>query len=220
MLDIIKQAFRQKTPIKTTRGGPPEISDNLPDWWETAFSREEQDYILTKYRPMVMGIGAGGEKTDLSRIIRPDGTLGSIGSLTALSTWFLTGDEITLARRILAKAVERQEAETGDIVDRHFTYGHMIRVYYRDRNRDENALALAIEACENQIAIAPQVIREGAEEWEGGLPVHGGFLQLAIILEKNKDYEGAISLYEEALRQGWNGDWGKRIARCKRRSKR
>ena len=160
------------------------------------------------------------KKRTLSRIIRPDGTLGSIGSLTALSTWFLTGDEITLARRILAKAVERQEAETGDIVDRHFTYGNMIRVYYRDRNRDKNALALAIQACEKQIAIAPQVICEWPKEWDDGLPVHGGFLQLVIILEKNKDYEGAIRLAKEALRQGWNGDWEKRIARCKQRSNR
>ena len=220
MLDRIKQALGQKTPTKTTQDTAARDSDNLLDWWETTFSPEEQDYILTKYRPMVMGIEQEVSKTDLSCIIRPDGTLGSIGSLTALSTWFLTGDEITLARRILAKAVERQEAETGNIVDKHFTYGHMIRVYYRDRNRDENALALAIEACEKQISIAPQVIREWPEEWGEGLPVHGGFLQLAIILEKNKDYEGAIRLSEEALRQGWNGDWEKRIARCKQRSNR
>ena len=194
-------------------------TDNLLVWWETEFSPEEQDYILTKYQPMALG--TGNERKDLSRIIRPDGSLGLISSLTALSTWFLTGDDVPLARRILAKGVERQESETGDIIDRHFTYAHMIKVYYRDRNRDESALALAIEACQKQIAIAPQVIEEWTKDSlasQGGLPAHSGFEQLAIILEKNKDYEGAIQLSQQALQQGWNGDWEKRIARCRQRS--
>ena len=42
---------------------------------------------------------------------------------------------------------------------------------------------------------------------------------LAIILERNKDYDGAVRLSEEALRQGWAGDWEKRIDRCRQRSK-
>ena len=47
------------------------------------------------------------------------------------------------------------------------------------------------------------------------LPAHTGFEQLAIIRERDKDYDEAILLCEEALRHGWSGDWQKRIVRCK-----
>lgn len=223
MLDKIKQAFKSKGPVEHSLRDTDCYADNLLAWWETEFSPEEQNYILTKYKPMTLGGAVEGERTDLSHIIRPDGSLGSISSLTALSTWFLTGDDVPLARRILAKAVERRESETGSVVDRHFIYGLMIKVYYRDRNRDNNALELAIETCQKQIAIAPQAIREWPEYLkgqDGGLPAHSGFEQLAIILERNKDYQGAIQLSQKALSQGWAGDWEKRIARCRKRSKR
>ena len=220
MLDKIKQALRAKTPVGDTREGATGDSDNLLAWWKAEFTPEEQNYILAKYKPLVLGAAVEGEGLDLNRIIRPDGSLGLIGSLAALSTWFISGDDISLARRILAKSVERQESETGSVIDRHFIYGHMIRVYYRDRNRDGNTLALAIQTCEKQIALAPQVIHEWPKEWRKVLPAHSGFQQLAIILERNKDYEGAIRLSQEALRQGWAGDWEKRIARCKQRSNR
>ena len=185
--------------------------DNLLSWWKAEFTPEEQNYILSKL--------SYGEDLDLERIIRPDGSLGLIGSLANLATWFTTEKDLLLARRILAKSVEMQESENGSLVDRHFTYHNMIRVYYRDRNRDENTLELAIQACEKQIALAPQLARNPPRDWvDVGLPEPTGFKQLAIILQQNKDYEGAIRLSEEALRQRWAGDWEKRIARCKRRS--
>ena len=46
------------------------------------------------------------------------------------------------------------------------------------------------------------------------LPMHLGFQRLAINAEKAKDYGRAIEVCEEAKRQGWNGDWDKRIERC------
>ena len=203
-----------------TRRAAAEDPDNLLAWWQSEFTAAEQNYILAKYQPLVLGAAVEGEGLDLNRIVLPDGSLGLIGSLAALSTWFISGDDMPLARRILAKSVERQESETGSVLDRHYIYYHMIRVYYRVRSRDKNALALAIQACESQIALAPHVIRERPKEWSEILPEHPGFQQLVIILERNKDYDGAIRLSEEALRQGWAGDWGKRIARCRQRSAR
>ena len=220
MLDRVKRALGARTPVGDTSERATGDSDNLLTWWQAEFTPEEQNYILAKYKPLVSGTAGAGKAIDLNHIIRPDGSLGLIGSLAALSTWFMSGDDISLARRILAKSVERQESETGSVIDRHFIYHHMIRVYYRDRHRDENALALAIQACEKQIALAPQVIRERPKEWGENLPEHPGFQRLAIILERHNDYEGVIRLAEEALRQGWAGDWEKRIARCKQRSNR
>ena len=169
-------------------------ADLLP-WWQTEFTTEEQNYIFAKC----------GEP-----LIHPDGSLAltHFRTLANVATWFTTGDDISLARRILAKSVELKESETGSFEERHFIYHAMIQIYYRDRTRDPDALTLAIQACKSQIAIAPQLIRKWPKEWKwaGRLPAHTGFEQLAIILEKGKDYDSAIRLSEKALRQGWAGD--------------
>jgi len=64
------------------------------------------------------------------------------------------------------------------------------------------------------------------EDWKSGrfrfsdpepLPRHVGFDQLAIIREKQHDYAEAIRLSELAMKQGWNGDWEARIARCEKK---
>jgi hypothetical protein len=44
-----------------------------------------------------------------------------------------------------------------------------------------------------------------------------GYQQLAIILEKDGILEEAVALCQQALDGGWNGDWEKRIARCRER---
>ena len=201
MLDRIRRTVRAKSPLGNREEAV--APDNLLAWWNNSFTREERRYIASKL--------------DVRSLTHLDLSQGFTGSLALAATAFLTGDDILLARRIMAKSVERQEAELGATIDRHFLYDCMIQVYYRDRNRDENALVLAIEACEKQIGLAPQVIREQPREWEGELPAHRGFEQLAIVRERDRDFEGAIGLSEEALRQGWAGDWEKRIARCQRR---
>ena len=53
-------------------------------------------------------------------------------------------------------------------------------------------------------------------EWKL-IPRPVGFWQLAVILEKQGNYNEAIALATQALEQGWAGDWEKRIARCKQR---
>ena len=194
---------------------------DLLKWWQSEFEAAEQDYILTRYQPMVIGDGTSGSNTPLRYIIAPDGTLGSISSLAALATWFLREADLSLARRIMEKSVAMGESDAGDILDRHFIIGHMIEVYYRDRNRDPAALHLAIEACQKQIALAPVAKKVFIKEYPSqALPAHGGFEQLAIVREKEKDYPAAIRVATEAAAQGWAGDWAKRISRCTKREAR
>ena len=47
------------------------------------------------------------------------------------------------------------------------------------------------------------------------MPTHLGFRRIAINLEKQGDFQGAITACYEAKKQGWCGDWDKRIERCK-----
>ncbi len=58
------------------------------------------------------------------------------------------------------------------------------------------------------------------KEWgDATLPSHVGYKQLAIILEKEKKYDKAIALCNQAKREGWNDDWDKRIERCEKKLK-
>ena len=201
MLDRIRRTVKAKIPLGNREQAT--ATDNLLAWWNSSFTREERRYIASQL--------------DVHHLTHPDLSQGFTGSSALAATAFLTGDDILLARRIMAKSVERQEAELGATIDRHFLYDCMIQVYYRDRNRDENAQVLALEACEQQIALAPQVIREQPRSWAGELPAHLGYQRLAIVRERDRDFEGAIRLSEQALHQGWAGDWEKRIFRCQRK---
>lgn len=51
-------------------------------------------------------------------------------------------------------------------------------------------------------------------------PGHRGFMQLAIIREKEGNFGAAIALAEQAKGQGWTGDWDKRIGRVQKKTSR
>jgi hypothetical protein len=82
----------------------------------------------------------------------------------------------------------------------HFLYQQMIITYYKDREKAEYT-EKAVEACRNQIALAPAAAREfKAEYGEQPLPEHKGYKQLAIILEKEGRFQDAIEVSEQADR--------------------
>ena len=186
---------------------------SLRAWWMSEFSEIERDHILTKYQPLVIGLGSGANR-DSERIIAPDGNP-SI-KMTALATWFMSPKEdLPLGLRLLRKGIDLGEENEGTILDQHFTLLNVIKVFYRDRANDAVSLDLAIGACEKQILLAP-LAAEAFKREEGmeTLPAHTGFEQLAIIRERDGDFDEAIRLSRDALRQGWARDWEKRIARC------
>lgn len=91
-----------------------------------------------------------------------------------------------------------------------------IRFIYRQRNEDPAALDRTIEICRAMIARSPEFIRL----FHGlgiPLPTHKGFEQLAIILDRRKEYAAAVAVCEQALAEGWEGDWEKRIERYSRK---
>ncbi len=49
------------------------------------------------------------------------------------------------------------------------------------------------------------------------LPEHIGYKQLAIIKDKQKNYDEVISICLKAKEEGWNGDWDNRIAKAKKK---
>ncbi|MEI8332169.1 MAG: hypothetical protein WCF90_11075 [Methanomicrobiales archaeon] len=51
---------------------------------------------------------------------------------------------------------------------------------------------MAIEACKQQKSISEKAKRAFLKEYNAPLPSHGGYLQLYIILEKQKNYDEVI----------------------------
>ena len=196
----------------------------LTDWWLSTFTEVERKYIRARVVEDTLTVPLGEGATSESPSGEDSLTQGDISwssksaaqLLYELATWFQKPQDRRIARLMLAKAEELAEA-TGNVLDLHFTYLGMIKTFYRVRDTDPAALDAAISACEKQIALAPDAAKAWRSEYSWGLPAHTGFTQLAIIREKQKDYDEAIRLSKEAMSQGWFGDWENRIARCEKR---
>lgn len=183
----------------------------LGNWWLSTFDDVERDYVEKVYQPMSIG---GGREKPLTegRIQSTTQTASSL--LSGLAGWFKKPEDLSIARRILAKA----EEATVDPVDQHYLYQEMIQIFYRSRDVDATALSDAVMACQKQISIAVKVARLLKSEYPGEqLPAHVGYKQLAIVLEKEDKYPEVIRLMNQAISQGWNGDWEKRIERCEKK---
>jgi hypothetical protein len=180
----------------------------LGNWWMTAFDEAERAHIERVYQPM----GFGLRPLTQGNITASTGTV--VMFLSGLAGWCTQENDRLLARRILAKAEEL--ATTAPILDVHFLYQAKMQAYYRD-NRDPAALAVAIHACEQQIAVAPQAAKAMKKAYRGQpLPTHSGYDQLIAIRQRQQDYSAAIALARQAQKQGWRGDWDKDIAQCQK----
>ena len=193
----------------------------LQDWWLNTFTPQEQAYIVRKFQPL----GTSSSNSLITGSI--SWSSGSIVSfLHGLSGWFNNPQDRHISIRILQKAEElckpcRKNAtaklskqEANSIIDEHLLYYQVIKTYYPERNSNPNALKKAIAACQNQIVLAPLAAKAFRKKWRGEpLPAHTGYKQLAIILEKQKQFHEALTLCKEALKAKWDGDWEKRIKR-------
>lgn len=182
----------------------------LESWWDATFSEAEKKHIQEKYQPL---------GSSSSQLIEGNITSSSQGVTTFLSTlagWFHGRDELPIAEKILKKAEEISMQGCRSVRDAHFMYMEKIKVFYKQRDTNPKALELAIEACRQQISIAPKAARSFKRSW-GDLPAHTGYEQLAIIYDKQKRYEEAIDVCRQAAKQGWSGTWERRIERLEKK---
>jgi len=107
-----------------------------------------------------------------------------------------------------------------DAFDEHLTTQYQIGESYSQRHEDPDAIEETIRLCLEDIKGAKEAkaawIREDKKLGitKTMLPYHYGYKKLCIIYEKQKRFQEAVDLAKEAKRQGWQGDWDKRIKRC------
>lgn len=185
----------------------------LAHWWESIFSPEEREYIEAVFQPL------GGSSNELTHGVNHYVSQSAPAFLGNLAGWFSKVTDRHIAYRLLAKASELAEVGCG-VLDLHFLDHTLIKFCYRDRDKPGKHDA-AIAACEHQISIAPIAAQAFlTRDPDCPLPAHIGYKQLAIIREKQGDLSGVITLCQQAVSQGWPGDWKKRIDRCVRRKSR
>lgn len=177
----------------------------LAEWWNAAFTDDEQKRILDAFRPL-----AGGDNPLLEGTIISSSE-SSLSFLTNLSGWFKKDSDRQIGYKILAKAEQLVPASTSAL-DAHFFFQAKIEMHYCDRDNPQH-LAEAEHACREQIAVAGPAAGEFTREFPGALPEHKGYKQLTIILANRGATGEAVEVARRAQSEGWSGDWGRRIER-------
>ncbi|MCX5971928.1 MAG: hypothetical protein NTV14_10590, partial [Coprothermobacterota bacterium] len=166
----------------------------MEDWWLSTLSEEERQHIKKKFQPL--GSTVTLTSGDISYTSET-----AFGMLTNLAGGFEKDEDRHIAYRILEKAEELLKNEA-NVLHVHFFYNEKIILYYKDSDKPQY-LEKAIEACRQQIALAPKAAAAFKVEYkEFPLPAHRGYEQLASILESQKKYNEAIELCEQAEKQG------------------
>ncbi|OQB09515.1 MAG: hypothetical protein BWY21_00753 [Parcubacteria group bacterium ADurb.Bin216] len=187
---------------------------NLTEWWLETFNKQERDYIVKTFQPL----GGSGDVLVKGEIRSISGS--AVSLLGNLAGWFKNVEDRGIGYKLLDKA-EKIINNNTEVLDVHFFYQNKIEFYYRFRDVDSESFNTAVEACRKQIELSSDTVPVFRKEYENEeLPRHVGYEQLAIILEKQEEYDEVISLCRQAKEQAWNGDWDKRIERClKKKSK-
>lgn len=101
-----------------------------------------------------------------------------------------------LAEKLLLMALD---AEDDNPIDRHFVYNFLIDLYYKLREKREDALEKCVYYCKEDIKRLPEFLKIYKKEY-GDLPQCPSIIQLAIIYEKNGKLQEAIGLCNLAIK--------------------
>lgn len=187
----------------------------LSNWWLEDLSEEERHLVLETYKPLSVSFGTSSDNdTSTSGGVYSGSDL---SFLTSLATWFDQPKKRAFAIKILCKA-ESLINDSSKPIDVHLFYGIKIKILYKERDSAPTAFQEVLDACRNQINYARTVIPYFRATVCPELPSHPGYKQLSIIMEKQKKYAEVIELCKAAKRDGWSGDWQKRIERCEKKS--
>jgi hypothetical protein len=177
---------------------------NLTQWWAEELSNVERKTIanVTDYfGENVFGVESFDNRTVLE-------FMGKIAS------YLKKPENVELSIKLIEKAESLVNA-SDRVLDIHFLLQGKIEICYCYRNVIINGLEKTIACCKQQIEFAPRAAIEFKKDLDDyALPEHTGYIRLAMIFEKNKEFDKAINICEKGVLQGWSGDLEKRKERC------
>lgn len=209
----------------------------LNEWWDKTFTEREKlelsrsytrlydtsylgideldENILTESQVEVFSLSDDLRKVNFNKksyFIQQTSVLSFLSEMVGCA---YRSNGIPTIEKISKKAEYFIENTNQPILDCHFFYGSLIGIYFQNRKAKPKYFEKVIHYCKKQIAISPKAAKEFARnDPNGQIPTHVGYIRLAIILEKEEQYELAIDYCKIAQNQGWNGDWSQRINRC------
>jgi hypothetical protein len=162
----------------------------LENWWFSAFTSDEREYIDIRYQPM------GAPPRTLTRGKILERRLPVPEFLNALNTWFRSSKDSTIAERIHLKLIELGKEhpifKPGYYDGRHFT------TYVRDfENLKKSGAFSELEKLLIELVNATEA--QSAADGMGVAPAY--YSELAILYRKQKEYSKEISILERFAKQ-------------------
>ncbi|WP_435158641.1 tetratricopeptide repeat protein [Haladaptatus sp. DFWS20] len=162
--------------------------------WYTNLPAEDQQKLY-EYSTI---FGMGGESNQLDHSVHSTSQtqqshLKSVGS-TAVHE-----KDYEFAEKVLLKALD---ADGDNPTDRHFVYNSLIELYYKQRDERNDAIEKCIAYCEEDIDTIDAFLDAWEREYGDGPPGIPSFKRLAIILEKQGNYQDALEICEMAIQRG------------------
>lgn len=185
----------------------------LDKWFNSEFSKKEQDYMIMTYNPLSISVGDNSESVNVLTKGNHSSTDCTSMFLATLIGWFYKKEYTELCLKIANKAEEINDIENAPLLEKHFYYQKLIEFYYKLRSSEE-CLAKVLNYCKLSMEIAPAVAVAMKEDFPV-LPRHVAYEQLAIIQKKMKNWDMVILICEKAKKEKWTGEWDKRIQEAK-----
>lgn len=194
---------------------------DLNEWWNQNFSLEEQNYIAQNFNKKrdYSELNENRKLRQLSGCRLMEAKIGYTSeSLLQFVTSLHVGINNKRNREISLKIIEKTEeliTPSTPIIDLHFFYSWKFGNYFSLSNLNNKYYFKSMEAYEQQQKISHLAAQAFSKIGSDGfIPSHPVFKRMAIVMEKEKKFEEAISICQKAQVEGWNGDWQKRIERC------
>ena len=208
---FFKKLFSNNNKIKSKVAGEIKYL-NLQDWWLNELTEEERNLIRNRDR--YVSFPEKENFIDEGDVL--SSSITKVKQFQFFVSMLVPEEEYEIGETLINKG-ESYIDEKSYVLDNHFFYLSAIKFYYSVRETKRGALDKAIEYCKKQINISQKAKEEFLKDEWSVLPNHTGYKQLAIIYEKQKQYEKALEITKQALLQGWNEDSERRIARLEKK---
>lgn len=163
--------------------------------WYLDLSEKEQE----KLHEYSTAFGTGGEYNQLEQSVKGT-TQTAQGYLKGVGSSAVSAKDYAFAEKVLLKALE---VDDDNPTDRHFVYNSLIDLYYKQRDDRDDAIGQCIRFCKEDIESIDEFLDAWMAEYDDDEPPRiPAFKRLAIIYEKQGDYEKAIDVCEMAMDRG------------------